>query len=60
MALAGLSIGDGRAANERPAGQLGVVCRLAMIALCWFWAGRLLNFGTLKLACWIAALCVTI
>ena len=43
MALAGLSIGNGRAAYERPIGQLGVAFGLAMIAICWFWAGRLLK-----------------
>ena len=43
MALAGLSIGNGRAAYERPTGQLGVAFGLAMIAACWFWAGQLLK-----------------
>lgn len=43
MALAGLSIGNGRAAYERPTGQLGVAFGLAMIAGCWLWAGQLLK-----------------
>ena len=43
MALAGLSIGNGRAAYERPTGQLGVAFGLAMIAVCWVWAGQLLK-----------------
>lgn len=43
MALAGLSIGNGRAAYERPTGQLGVAFGLAMIAVCWLWAGQLLK-----------------
>lgn len=43
MALAGLSIGNGRAAYERPTGQLGVAFGLAMITVCWLWAGQLLK-----------------
>jgi len=43
MALAGLSIGNGRAAYARPLGQLGVALGLAMIAICWIWAGQLLK-----------------
>ncbi|GAC1477073.1 MAG: hypothetical protein NVS1B12_11680 [Acidimicrobiales bacterium] len=43
MALAGLSIGNGRAAYERPTGQLGVAFGMAMIAVCWVWAGQLLK-----------------
>jgi tight adherence protein B len=43
MALAGLSIGTGRAAYQTTTGQLGVAFGLAMIVVCWVWAGRLLR-----------------
>jgi tight adherence protein B len=43
MALAGLSIGSGRAAYQTPLGQLAVVVSLACIVGCWVWAGRLLR-----------------
>lgn len=43
MALAGLAIGPGRQSYQGPAGQLGVAFGLAMIAVCWAWAGRLLK-----------------
>lgn len=43
MAFVGLSIGTGRAAYQRPAGQAAVLLGLALLAACWFWAGRLLR-----------------
>jgi len=43
MALAGLSIGNGRAAYTTRGGQLGVGVGLLIIVLCWVWAGRLLR-----------------
>lgn len=43
MALAGLSIGTGRAAYQTPSGQLAVAAGLAVVAACWAWAGRLLR-----------------
>jgi tight adherence protein B len=43
MALAGLSIGNGRAAYQTPLGQLAVVAGLLMTVACWAWAGRLLR-----------------
>ena len=43
MALVGLSIGDGRAAYASQAGQVAVVAGMAMIGLCWVWAGRLMR-----------------
>jgi tight adherence protein B len=43
MALAGLSIGTGRAAYQTPAGQLAVVLGLLVVVACWAWAGRLLR-----------------
>ncbi len=43
MALAGLRIGDGRAAYETPAGQLGVAFALAITGLCWWWASRIMR-----------------
>jgi tight adherence protein B len=43
MALAGLSIGTGRAAYETPVGQLAVVAGIAAVVVCWLWAGRLMR-----------------
>ena len=43
MALAGMSVGNGRAAYRTPTGQLAVVLGIAMVVLCWIWAGRMLN-----------------
>ena len=43
MALVGLSIGDGRAAYATGAGQAAVVAGMALIGLCWLWAGRLMR-----------------
>lgn len=46
MALAGMSVGDGRAAYGTAHGQLAVVAALAMMAVCWVWAGRLMQLPT--------------
>jgi len=43
MALAGLSIGDGRRAYETPTGQVGVVLAVAMVIACWLWSGRIMK-----------------
>jgi tight adherence protein B len=43
MALAGLSIGTGRAAYQTALGQALVVLGLAVVVACWLWAGRLLR-----------------
>lgn len=43
MALAGLTIGDGRAAFATPAGQVMVMIAIALIAVCWLWAGRIMR-----------------
>lgn len=43
MAAAGLSVGNGRAAYETPLGQGAVLAALAMTAVCWVWAGRMLR-----------------
>lgn len=43
MALVGLSIGNGRAAYATDAGQAAVVAGMAMIGICWYWAGRLMR-----------------
>lgn len=43
MALAGLTVGDGRAAYRTPAGQVLVGAGLLMMALCWWWAGRVMH-----------------
>lgn len=43
MALAGLSIGNGRAAYAETTGQLLVAFSLALIIICWVWAGRIMR-----------------
>jgi len=43
MALAGLSIGNGRQAYESAGGQVGVVVALAMVIACWLWSGRIMR-----------------
>ena len=42
MALAGLSIGTGRAAYQTFLGQVLVAVGVAVVVGCWWWAGRLL------------------
>jgi tight adherence protein B len=43
MAFAGLSIGTGRSAYQTPMGQAGVVAGIAVMGVCWMWAGRLMR-----------------
>lgn len=43
MAMAGLSVGNGRSAYRTTIGQIAVVAALAMIVACWLWAGRLMR-----------------
>jgi tight adherence protein B len=43
MALVGMSVGNGRAAYATPWGQVMVVVGIASVAVCWVWAGRLLE-----------------
>jgi len=43
MALAGMSVGDGRAAYQTAAGQLLVLAGIAMVVGCWIWAGQLMK-----------------
>lgn len=43
MAVAGISIGNGRAAYASPAGQLVVLLALTMVIACWVWAGRVMR-----------------
>lgn len=43
MALAGMSIGDGRAAYRTGTGQIVVVVALGLVISCWVWAGRLMR-----------------
>lgn len=43
MALAGLSVGTGRAAYQTPMGQMLVVAALLLVVACWVWAGRIME-----------------
>jgi tight adherence protein B len=42
MALAGMSVGTGRAAYETAMGQLLVVVAIGLVVACWVWAGRIM------------------
>ncbi len=42
MAVAGLSIGTGRAAYQTTGGQIAVVVGLVAVVACWLWSGRLM------------------
>lgn len=43
MALAGMSLGDGRAAYQKPTGQILVAVALLLTAGCWMWSGSMLR-----------------
>jgi tight adherence protein B len=43
MAVCGLSIGDGRAAYQTPAGQVAVAVGIVLLVACWLWAGRIMR-----------------
>lgn len=43
MALAGMSVGDGRAAYRSSTGQLLALAGIALVAACWLWAGRVMR-----------------
>jgi tight adherence protein B len=43
MALAGMSVGNGRSAYQTPFGQLMVVLAIATVVACWLWAGRIMR-----------------
>jgi tight adherence protein B len=43
MALAGLSIGNGRAAYRSAAGQVGAAIAIGLVVVCWLWAGRIMR-----------------
>jgi tight adherence protein B len=43
MALAGMSVGNGREAYGTALGQVMVVFALALTAACWVWAGRIMR-----------------
>ncbi|QXC62398.1 hypothetical protein KSP35_06250 [Aquihabitans sp. G128] len=42
MALAGMSVGNGRAAYRAPAAQLVVLVAMLLVLACWTWAGRIM------------------
>ncbi|MEZ5320648.1 MAG: hypothetical protein R2698_00910 [Microthrixaceae bacterium] len=43
MALAGMSLGDGRAAYGTATGQILVAVGIGLVAVCWLWSGRMLR-----------------
>lgn len=42
MAAAGMSLGEGRAAYQTRTGQVAIGLGMALVALCWVWAGRIM------------------
>ncbi len=42
MALAGMSVGTGRAAYQTASGQVLVVIAIGLVIACWVWAGRIM------------------
>jgi tight adherence protein B len=43
MAIAGMSVGNGRSAYGTALGQTLVVSAIAMALLCWVWAGTIMR-----------------
>lgn len=43
MALAGMSLGTGRAAYRSPSAQVVVLLAIALVVACWVWAGRIMR-----------------
>ena len=43
MAMAGMGVGNGRAAYREPAGQVLVALGMLVIVGCWAWAGRIMR-----------------
>ncbi|MFP5255657.1 MAG: type II secretion system F family protein [Acidimicrobiia bacterium] len=43
MALAGMSVGTGRAAYQSSTGQILVAAAIGMVVVCWTWAGRIMS-----------------
>lgn len=43
MALAGMSVGTGRAAYQTATGQALVVIAIGLVVACWIWAGRIMT-----------------
>lgn len=43
MALAGMSVGNGRSAYQEPQGQVAVALGLFLVLSCWLWAGRIMQ-----------------
>ncbi|MGH9226650.1 MAG: type II secretion system F family protein [Acidimicrobiales bacterium] len=43
MALAGLSIGNGREAFKTPAGQVAALMAVGVVIACWLWSGRIMR-----------------
>jgi hypothetical protein len=42
MAFAGWNLGEGTEAFGSAVGQLAGVCAIGLIAICWWWAGRIM------------------
>lgn len=42
MAVAGMSIGNGRDAYTSAQGQMGILAALVLLGICWLWSGRLI------------------
>jgi hypothetical protein len=43
MAVAGMSLGNGRASYQTPTGQVLVAVGIGLVVTCWLWSGRILR-----------------
>lgn len=43
MAMAGMTVGEGRSAYQAPQGQAAVAIGMLMVLGCWMWAGRIMR-----------------
>ena len=43
IGIAGMAVGDGRAAFSTAGGQLAVILALSIITICWVWASQLMR-----------------
>ena len=43
MAVAGMSIGDGRSAYRTTVGEVVVLVAIGLVLTCWLWAGRIMR-----------------
>jgi tight adherence protein B len=57
MALAGMSVGEGRDAYRTTTGQVLVLVAIGLVVLCWLWASRIMRLPTADRVCEHCAAC---